>query len=273
MTLPEDLQRPGESVSAPIALSAWTDLMQEEDLLHAHPTSANLRRPVVDLHLYDPLDEQADVGGAIVIAMGVTCGSVDFERALVRAADGGAAAVLVKARGTPIEDLRAASTRHDIPVLVARDDADWTRLIAMARTAVAGAAVDSVSGVRLGDLFAFANAIASIANGAASIVDPSGRILGYSTIPGQPIDDLRRETTLTLQERTPPALDADFKLVYSATAALFVPSPGGTADRLAIAIRAGGELLGAALIDRSQTAITWAERAAARRRAGIEGFE
>lgn len=88
-------------------------------------------------------------------------------------------------------------------LVVGDDDADWTRLIAMARTAVAGAAVDSVSGVRLGDLFAFANAVASIANGAASIVDPSGRILGYSTVPGQPIDDLRRETTLTLQERTP----------------------------------------------------------------------
>jgi len=34
-----------------------------------------------------------------------------------------------------------------------------------------------------------------------------------------------------------------------------------------------GELMGAALIDRSQPALVWAEQAAVRRRAGIEGFE
>lgn len=35
----------------------------------------------------------------------------------------------------------------------------------------------------------------------------------------------------------------------------------------------GGDLLGAALIDRARPAVTWADRAAVRRRAGIEGFE
>ncbi|RZL77688.1 MAG: PucR family transcriptional regulator [Rhodococcus sp. (in: high G+C Gram-positive bacteria)] len=243
MEPPEELLGHGDASPEPITLSAWADLVQE-DLLHANPTAENLRRPVADVQLYDALDDHMDVRNAIVLAMGVACGSAGFERVLVHAADGDAAAVIVKARGTSIEDLRAASNRHDVPVLVVGDEVDWTRLIAMARTAVAGAAVDSVSGVRLGDLFAFANAVASIANGATSIVDPSGRILGYSTVPGQPIDDLRRETTLTLQELTPPALDADFKVVYSSTTALFVRSPSGIADRLALAVRAGGELLG-----------------------------
>ncbi|MFD6063198.1 PucR-like helix-turn-helix protein [Rhodococcus wratislaviensis] len=262
----EELSRHGDATPVPIALSAWTDLVQE-DLLHANPTAENLRRPVADVQLYDALDDQANVRNAVVLAMGVSCGSVGFERVLVHAADGEAAAVIVKARGTPIEELRAASSRHDVPVLVVGDDADWTRLIAMARTAVAGAAVDSVSGVRLGDLFAFANAVASIANGAASIVDPSGRILGYSTVPGQPIDDLRRETTLTLQERTPPALDADFKVVYASTDALFVQSPSGIRDRLALAVRAGGELLGSIWIidpggERRQSALDALDRLA-----------
>jgi hypothetical protein len=35
---------------------------------------------------------------------------------------------------------------------------------------------------------------------------------------------------------------------------------------------AGGELLGAALVGRSRPTVTWADRAAVRRRAGIEGF-
>ena len=84
--------------------------------------------------------------------------------------------------------MHAASVDNGIPVIVVRDDADWTRLAALARTAVAGAAADSMSGVRLGDMFAFANAVATMTNGATSIVDPTGHVVGYSTIAAQPID-------------------------------------------------------------------------------------
>ena len=143
-----------------------------------------------------------------------------------------------------MEQLRSAAVGYSLSVLVAPDDADWTRLVALARASVMGAAADSVSGVRLGDLYAFANAAASITNGAASIVDPLGRILGYSTLPGQPIDELRRITTLTLEETTPPAFDQDFKIVYAAPGAVLVPAPDDGMARLALAVRAGGELLG-----------------------------
>ena len=231
------------SMPSPVTVSAWTQLMGD-DLLHVDPTSVDLSRPVSDVQLYDPLDEQAVMRNAILLVTGVACRSADFDRILVRAASGEAAAVIVKARGTLIEELHAASVDHGIPVIVVRDDADWTRLAALARTAVAGAAADSLSGVRLGDMFAFANAVATMTNGATSIVDPTGHVVGYSTIPGQPIDDLRRETTLTLQERTLPALDAEYKVVYSLSTAVFVESHNDEGARLAIAVRAGGELLG-----------------------------
>jgi PucR C-terminal helix-turn-helix domain/GGDEF-like domain len=231
------------SGTPPVTVSAWTQLMGD-GLLHVDPTSADLDRPVSDVTLYDPLDEQAVMRNAILLVTGVACRSADFERILARAASGEAAAVIVKARGTLIEELHAASVDHGVPVIVVRDDADWTRLAALARTAVAGAATDSVSGVRLGDMFAFANAVATMTNGATSIVDPTGHVVGYSTIPGQPIDDLRRETTLTLQERTLPALDADYKAVYSSITAVFVEAHNDEGARVAIAVRAGGELLG-----------------------------
>ena len=231
------------STPSPVTVSAWTQLMGD-DLLHVDPTSVDLNRPVSDVQLYDPLDEQAVMRNAILLVTGVACRSADFDRILVRAASGEAAAVIVKARGTLTEELHAASVDHGIPVIVVRDDADWTRLAALARTAVAGAAADSLSGVRLGDMFAFANAVATMTNGATSIVDPTGHVVGYSTIPGQPIDDLRRETTLTLQERTLPALDAEYKVVYSLSTAVFVESHNDEGARLAIAVRAGGELLG-----------------------------
>jgi len=201
---------------SPVTLSAWAQLMGD-DLLHVDATAADDDRLVSDVQIYDPLDEQAVMRNAILLVTGVACRTADFTRILSRAASAEAAAVVVKARGTPTDDVHAASVDHGIPVVVVRDDADWTRLAALARTAVAGAAADSVSGVRLGDMFAFANAVATMTNGATSIVDPTGQVVGYSTIPGQPIDYLRRESTLTLHERTVPALDADYAAVYALT--------------------------------------------------------
>ncbi len=226
-----------------VRLSDCIQLMQA-DLVHANPTPENLGHPVSDVLMYDPLDHWSSVDDRIILAVGCTYGSPDFDQLLHRAANSNAAAVIVKAHGAKMEHLRSAAVGYSMSVLVAPDDADWTRLVALARASVMGAAADSVAGVRLGDLYAFANAAASITNGAASIVDPLGRILGYSTLPGQPIDELRRITTLTLEETTPPAFDQDFKIVYAAPGAVLVPAPDDGMARLALAVRAGGELLG-----------------------------
>ncbi|QSZ47349.1 PucR family transcriptional regulator [Arthrobacter sp. D5-1] len=226
-----------------VRLSDCIHLMQA-DLVHANPTPENLGHPVSDVLMYDPLDHWSSVDDRIILAVGCTYGSPDFDQLLHRAANSNAAAVIVKAHGAKMEQLRSAAVGYSMSVLVAPDDADWTKLVALARASVMGAAADSVAGVRLGDLYAFANAAASITNGAASIVDPLGRILGYSTLPGQPIDELRRITTLTLEETTPPAFDQDFKIVYAAPGAVLVPAPDDGMARLALAVRAGGELLG-----------------------------
>ncbi|WP_442544304.1 PucR family transcriptional regulator [Arthrobacter sp. KN11-1C] len=229
--------------AAVVRLSDCIQLMQA-DLVHANPTPDNLGHPVSDVLMYDPMDEWASIDGRIILAVGLKCGSPDFDQLLHRASNSNAAGVIVKAHGAPLEELRSAAIRHDLAVLIAPDAADWTRLVALARASVMGAAVDSVSGVRLGDLYAFANAAASITNGAASIVDPLGRILGYSTLPGQPIDELRRVTTLSLQEIKPPAFDVDFKTVYASGRAVLIPGIDEEMARLALAVRAGGELLG-----------------------------
>ncbi|WP_026554607.1 PucR family transcriptional regulator [Arthrobacter sp. 35W] len=232
-----------EKNAAVVRLADCIQLMQA-DLVHANPTPENLGRPVSDVLMYDPRDEWTSIDGRIILAVGMVCGSPDFDQLLHRAANSNAAAVIVKAHGATLEQLRAAAVRHDLAVLVAPGGADWTRLVALARTSVMGAAVDAVSGIRLGDLYAFANAAASITNGAASIVDPLGRVLGYSTLPGQPIDELRRATTLSLQEVDPPAFDADFKTVYASPRAVLIPGEDDELARLGLAVRAGGELLG-----------------------------
>jgi sugar diacid utilization regulator len=233
----------GDLHGAVVRLSDCIQLMQA-DLVHANPTPENLDHAVSDVLMYDPLDEWMNVDDRIILAVGLTGGSADFDQLLHRASNSNAAAVIVKAHGTPLEQLRSAADRHSLAVLVAPDNVDWTRLVALARASVMGAAADSVSGVRLGDLYAFANAAASITNGAASIVDPLGRVLGYSTLPGQPVDELRRVTTLSLQEVKPPAFDSDFKTVYASAGAVLISGIGDEMPRLALAVRAGGELLG-----------------------------
>ncbi|MGO4190578.1 PucR family transcriptional regulator [Arthrobacter sp. YAF17] len=232
-----DLQR------AVVRLSDCLELMQA-DLVQANSTPENLAHPVSDVLMYDPLDEWTSADDRIILAVGLTCGSADFDQLLHRASNSNAAAVIVKAHGASLEQLRSAAVRHSLAVLVAPDSLDWTRLVALARASVTGAAADSVSGVRLGDLYAFANAAASITSGATSIVDPLGRVLGYSTLPGQPVDELRRVTTLSLQEIKPPAFDTDFKIVYGSASAVLIPAAGEEMARLALAVRAGGELLG-----------------------------
>ncbi|MDR6414963.1 helix-turn-helix domain-containing protein [Pseudarthrobacter sulfonivorans] len=233
----------GDLHGAVVRLSDCIQLMQA-DLVHANPTPENLNHAVSDVLMYDPLDEWTSVDDRIILAVGLTCGSADFDQLLHRASNSNAAAVIVKAHGTPMERLRSAAVLHSLAVLVAPDNLDWTRLVALARASVMGAAADSVSGVRLGDLYAFANAAASLTNGAASIVDPLGRVLGYSTLPGQPVDELRRVTTLSLQEVQPPAFDSDFKIVYASAGAVMIPGVDEEMARLALAVRAGGELLG-----------------------------
>ncbi|WP_353711625.1 helix-turn-helix domain-containing protein [Arthrobacter sp. K5] len=233
----------GDLQGAVVRLTDCLQLMQA-DLVHANPTPENLGHPVSDVLMYDPLDEWTSVDNRIILAVGLTCGSADFDQLMHRASNSNAAAVIVKAHGASMEQLRSAADQHSLAVLVAPGNVDWTRLVTLARAAVMGAAADSVSGVRLGDLYAFANAAASLTNGAASIVDPLGRILGYSTLPGQPVDELRRITTLSLQEVRPPAFDADFKTVYASAGAVLIPGADEEMARLALAVRAGGELLG-----------------------------
>lgn len=226
-----------------VSLIDCIQLMQA-DLVQAGADPESLRHPVTGVLMHDPLDVLADVENCMVLAVGMAVESQEFGALLVMTSRANAAAVIVKAHGAPMERVRAIAAGHAVAVLLAPDSTDWTRLVALARASVGGAGADFVSGVRLGDLYAFANAAASITNGAVSIVDPLGRVLGYSTLPGQPIDELRRVTTLSLEETTAPAFDSDFKRVYDSSRAVLIPASGQELARLALAVRAGDELLG-----------------------------
>jgi hypothetical protein len=70
-------------------------------------------------------------------------------------------------------------------------------------------------------------------------------LVGYSTLTEQPIDDLRRRTTLSLKEVVAPDQDADYRLLSrSAFARHFAPDGESTYGRVGRAVRSGGEMLG-----------------------------
>ncbi|WP_105034584.1 PucR family transcriptional regulator [Cryobacterium aureum] len=110
-------------------------------------------------------------------------------------------------------------------------------------------------GLPVGDLFALANAIAAMVGGATAIEDLQTRVLAYSTLPDQPIDDTRRDGILGRQVPDLPDNDEAYASLFRARGAVRLPGamtpnlPGEPAvpvglARLAVAVRVGTEPLG-----------------------------
>lgn len=122
--------------------------------------------------------------------------------------------------------------------------ADWSDMAGLLRALCAPKISASTSVVEQGNLFSLAQSLASLAGGAISIADTVGRILGYSTHADQPIDEMRRQSTLTLREASDPSESADYQELFRSAHALWFPAKGQEMSRAALPVRAGSELLG-----------------------------
>jgi hypothetical protein len=110
-------------------------------------------------------------------------------------------------------------------------------------------------GLPMGDLFALANTIAAMVGGATAIEDLQARVIAYSTLPDQPIDETRRQGILGRQVPDLPDNAEAYASLFRATGSVRLPGavtanePGEPAGavglaRLAVAVRAGAEPLG-----------------------------
>ncbi|MFN2538494.1 MAG: PucR family transcriptional regulator [Mycobacteriales bacterium] len=136
--------------------------------------------------------------------------------------------------------VRGPAPALDIPVLVAPDDLPWHHLLQLLTQAVSA----SGSSGAMGDLFALANSIAAMVGGAVAIEDPSRRVLAYSSLPDQPIDPARQQGILGRQVPDLSGNDAIYREMQRATGVVRIPANGEVLPRLAVAVRAGAELLG-----------------------------
>lgn len=182
--------------------------------------------------------------GAVLLAVGYPQEGPAFAELLARAGRARAAAVIAKPATIDPESLRALGELHDVNTVVARQSSSWLNLAMLLKSSVSVSAADGVAGARLGDLFAFANAMATLTGGATSIVDPAGRVLCFSNLAEQPIDEQRRKVTLLMSEVDSPSTDPAYRLTYASSGCVFVPGDAETYGRVAAAVRSDGEVLG-----------------------------
>jgi hypothetical protein len=201
--------------------------------------------------ILDPAEALTAAPGAVVLAVGV-----DSERERVavlrRLGDLGAAAVILKLAGSADPDLLAAADGAGVAVMLAPPPLSWGQLYTLLLTAAtaAPAADPDVPVAPLGDLFALANAVAAAVGGATTIEDPHNRVLAYSNLDHR-IDPARQETILGRQ--VPSAWiqrlhDAGvFRRLWQTDEVVRIADfveDDEYLPRIAVAVRAGGELLG-----------------------------
>jgi hypothetical protein len=213
----------------------------EGTLALSSPDSRSSERGFTAVDFFDPAVDASEYRGHIVLCAGVSDADTDAVVAMV--ASGGAAALVLRRSSPEASPPRRRPSEPGMPVLTHRGG-DWAQLATLLRSLLGTHAVEHVAGVRLGDLFGLANALATLSEGAVSIISASGQVVGYSTHPDQPIDEIRRRTTLMLQEDVPITRDRQYQALLRASTPRHFPPTDGQFGRVGIAVRASGELLG-----------------------------
>src|SRR5689334_20126579 len=199
--------------------------------------------------IHDPHDDQVLPPSALVLGVGVR----DPAEVLDQLA--GAAALVVRGPVEVTDEIAAAVDRSGVALLGLAPGASWTQLAAMLRSLLAEGEVDpseTLGGVPAGDLFALANAVASLIGAPVTIEDRSSRVLAFSGRQDE-ADSSRVETILGRQvpARYSQMLEARgvFQQLYRSDQPVLIeglPADDGTLclPRVAVAVRAGDEFLG-----------------------------
>ncbi|MFI6960203.1 PucR family transcriptional regulator [Streptomyces sp. NPDC050255] len=213
---------------------------------------------VCDVVLHDPgeeRDEEAWVAtGMVLLAVGVEVASPEAVDVL-RAADRAGAAAVVMRRGTrgPRTALLEAAERGRTALLTRRPEQGWTEVLGRLRTALVHSIPDrsagtaGVDGLRLGDLSGLANTVADLVGGAITIEDPQSRVLAYSRMDHEP-DPMRRLTILGQEVPRWRVVELResgfFQALWNTDDVVRLPADDRYAERLAVAVRHGSEVLG-----------------------------
>ncbi|MFE7752941.1 PucR family transcriptional regulator [Streptomyces sp. NPDC057428] len=190
--------------------------------------------------------------GRIVLAAGLPPEPPTATTAVLEAARRGASALVLREAETdpvPAEAL-AAAEEYGIALLVRAAWADWGDALALLRSATAFAAAgrgDLMADATTGGLAALASATARHCRGSITVEDTQFRVLAHSAT-GPEADGLRRSTILG--GRVPEWRVAELRrsgLLHALRTSgdvIHRAADGDTPERLVVAVRSGGEVLG-----------------------------
>ncbi|MEU7576457.1 helix-turn-helix domain-containing protein [Streptomyces sp. NPDC041068] len=223
------------------------------DLVHGSPEPADEVGGVV---IHDPGDDIAYPPHAVVLGVAVY-GTKAIADLLHGLREQGAAALVVRGPVAPDEVLAEASAASGVALIALTQGASWSQLTALLRTlltegGVGDAGPESLGGVPSGDLFALANAVATLLDAPITIEDRRHRIMAFSGRQDE-ADQARVATVLARQVpdgylRVLEGRGVFGELYRSDRPVHIAPATideGETAlPRVAVAVRAGDEFLG-----------------------------
>ena len=194
--------------------------------------------------LHDPRRPLPEVRGGILLVPALHPDEIRVDGLVETAAAGGFGAVAIQPYGADTTPLAAVADRSGMALLAVPDDLDWLQLASLMTTVLDSVAQAGPGAPAVGDLFALANAIAASVGGATAIEDFQQRILAYSNVPGQPTDAERREGILGRQVPDVPENPDQYRALYRTNGVLRFGAQTPALPRIAVAVRAGAELLG-----------------------------
>jgi hypothetical protein len=204
-----------------------------------------------EIVIHDPYDDSPLSPHALVLGVGAR--KADEVAALLRTlGDAGASALVVRAPITLDDTVRAAAEDSGVVLLAMTPGAAWAQVAALLRSVLSEADVgasehETLMGFPAGDLFSLANAISELVDAAVTIEDLSSQVLAFSANQDK-TDDPRIQTVLGRQvpRQYVEWLEKErvFSDLYRSDKPIYLDLPGMTLARMAIAVRAGDDILG-----------------------------
>ena len=214
-------------------------------ILRVLAATAGLDLRVSGTVLHDQLEPLPDQPGAVLLLSGLRTDSPEALALIGQAADFDYSAVVVKRREFDASELVTVASTRGLVILAAADEVPWQQLDALILSVIGAQGLEAMSATGAGgELFALANAVASVIGGSVSIEGIDRRLLAYSSVPNQRIDSLRQRGIL---DRRVPDMDrnlSQYRTVLAAEGVVRFPEASDEFARSAIAIRAGARPLG-----------------------------
>ncbi|MFD4524129.1 PucR family transcriptional regulator [Streptomyces sp. NPDC058470] len=202
---------------------------------------------VAGVELLDCPEAAGDLPPAqLLLAVGLDPADDTAGRAALRTAADHRSVLAVKCALPAPTAFVERATEQGVTVLAVDPRVPWTRIQHLVAALLAARPGDPEARDRRlpgGDLFALANAVATIVGGAVAIMDTQQVLVAYSNLPDQPIDETRRRGILG--RRVPKDAVADHldRELWGSDAVIRHNRPGDL-PRLAVVIRAGQDVLG-----------------------------